>query len=226
MSKNNFYFAGFCLAIGTIALILQFNVAVDYWTTRGLSLSAAIGQHFSYYTIITNTFACICFAGVFARKKSRVRKFLLSKSFLSTITVNLLFVAIAYNVLLRHLWNPEGVEFYVNEILHSVMPVIFIFFYYLFVPPDKLKWHCIFSWLIIPLNYIVIIMMRGELTGFYPYPFLEPARLGYVCVFTNIVLLFTGYMGLSLVFISIDRNDRVIGRLRHFFFPDVYQNKS
>ena len=215
MNKSNLFFAATSFALGILALIFQFNFAIDYWMASGLSLWAAVGQYFSYYTIIINTFACICLTLIFANKKSRVRKFLISKSILSVVVVNLLFVAIGYNLLLRNLWHPVGIEFYINEILHSIMPVMFIIFYYLFVPAGKLKRSNIFSWLLLPLTYLIVILIRGELTGFYPYPFLEPYHSGYRSVFFYVITLLIGYFGISLIFISVE-NNRKLNKLRKF----------
>ena len=48
-------------------------------------------------------------------------------------------------------------------------------------------------------------MIRGAMTGRYPYHFLDAGLLGYPRTALNIVLLLAAFLGVSFVFVAIAR---------------------
>jgi len=91
----------------------------------------------------------------------------------------------------------------VDELLHSVIPLLFIIQWYLYAPKEGLKWKNIFLWLMYPLLYLIYTLFRGYLSGFYPYPFINVTELGYSRVFINCIGLLIVFLFLSLLFIGI-----------------------
>jgi hypothetical protein len=113
-------------------------------------------------------------------------------------------VGLVYNFVLRSLWDPQGIQWAVDEMLHSVLPVLFVVYWWLFVAVRRLRWKTIPGWMLYPLFYCVFVMMRGASSGFYPYPFLDPVAVGYREVMWTIggmILLFF-VVALALVWIS------------------------
>jgi hypothetical protein len=206
MFENKKIFAALALIIGFSALTLQMYFSIVYWMENGMTFWEALGQHFSYYTILINLLVCLCFVAVLAGGKSQTGKLFFRKSIFAMAAINIIFVAIAYNLLLRDLWHPIGLQFIVNEVLHSIMPVLFILFYILYMTDDTLQMKNIYLWLLFPVIYAFIILIRGAYTGFYPYPFLEVNKLQYSLVLKNILFLLFGYFILSWFFILLDRN--------------------
>jgi hypothetical protein len=91
----------------------------------------------------------------------------------------------------------------VDELLHSVIPLLFLFLWIFLMRKSFLKWNSFFPWLIYPLCYLFYILIRGAFSGFYPYPFVDVKKLGYSNVLINslgITLLFTV---LFLLFIAL-----------------------
>ena len=56
------------------------------------------------------------------------------------ITASIIIVEMVYNVLLRQLWQPEGVNLILDIVLHDIMPVSFVLFWWFNVPKDNLRW--------------------------------------------------------------------------------------
>jgi hypothetical protein len=205
MNNNNLTFPVITFLISITAIVLQFYFAIVYWTQYGLTVIGSIGQYFSYYTILKNILASISIFAALSKKKSLLRNIFLQKRVLFGINVNLVFVGIAYSVLLRNLWTPNGLQFIVNEVLHSLMPVLFLIFIFLYRTDVKLKWRSVFNWQLYPVTYAIIIMVRGKVTGLYPYPFLDVNNLGFSKVLLNILLLLLCILILSLIFLFVDR---------------------
>jgi hypothetical protein len=84
----------------------------------------------------------------------------------------------------------------VDELLHTAIPLLFLGFWIIFAPKDELLWKDIWSWLIYPIVYMLFILIRGSLSNFYPYPFINIKVLGLNKVLTN-------SMGIALTFIVV-----------------------
>jgi hypothetical protein len=114
-------------------------------------------------------------------------------------------VGIVYNVILRSLWDPQGLQRCVDEALHTVQPLLFFIFWLLFVPKKELQWKHAFIWLFYPFAYIFYLLVSGPFTGFYPYPFADVNKLGYTAAMLNGVLIIAAFFILSLLLIGVSR---------------------
>ena len=80
-----------------------------------------------------------------------------------------------------------------DELLHLVIPVLFILYWLLYAPKKDLAWKQLPSWLIYPAAYMLYTIVHGAITNYYPYPFVDVAVLGYPVAMRNaagVVLLF------------------------------------
>ena len=67
---------------------------------------------------------------------------------------------------------------WVNIVTHIILP-IYVIADWLYQPPrTKLQIKYIMVWLVWPLAYVLYTLIRGGITGWYPYPFLNPAHVG------------------------------------------------
>ncbi len=70
------------------------------------------------------------------------------------------------------------VNFFSYFTLHYLMPVVVVA-EWLFQPPKAmLSFQQSLYWLVYPLVYLVYSLIRGPISGFYAYPFLNPAKIG------------------------------------------------
>lgn len=208
MAKRS-YLLKICLAImaifGWFALIAQFYI---YITTTQTSIPETIIRYFSYFTILTNLLVTICSTTLLFQSGSTGITFFSRQKTLTAITVYILVVGIIYNLILRFLWNPRGLQKIVDEILHTVIPLLFLTFWIVFVTRERLKARDLLPWLIYPLSYIIFILIRGAFSGFYPYPFVNVTQLGLNKVLVNLVCIAGAFILLSLLFIFIGNRRR------------------
>ena len=83
----------------------------------------------------------------------------------------------------------RGLQKVVDELLHTVIPILCLIFWWNYVRSQKLVWGNAYAWLIYPLLYILCILIRGAASGFYPYPFINVVALGHEKVLINSGLL-------------------------------------
>jgi hypothetical protein len=67
---------------------------------------------------------------------------------------------------------------WVNFVHHYLMPVVVVADWLYQPPKAKLAVRQLGYWLIYPLVYVTYSLIRGAIVGFYPYPFLNPAKAG------------------------------------------------
>lgn len=199
---NKYYASVIGAAICWFALIFQLYLIFQNRTTSAVE---ALMRYFTFYTILTNILVAVSFtAEVIHKNKNQL--FFTQPSSLAATVVYISVVGLVYNVVLRFAWEPTGLQRVVDELLHLINPVYFILYWLILVPKIKLKWSKLFSWLLYPAIYLVIIMVRGAFTKYYPYPFVNMATLGYQKVAINCVFVLLAFMFFSLLIIVISRS--------------------
>lgn len=188
-----------------LSLGLQFYLTATLSIERGLGLWVGTARYFGYFTILTNILVALAFTVPLVQPRSRAGRFFSHPNVRSAIAVYITVVGVAYSLLLRHVWNPEGWQLLADRMLHDVSPVMYVVFWVLFVPKSTLRWRNLPAWLIYPLGYLIAALIRGAIFKWYPYPFLEVDKLRYPQVFLNVVMLFIGFCVVGAVFISIAR---------------------
>jgi hypothetical protein len=129
---------------------------------------------FSYFTNISNILgaALFIYCGLRGDVDSVVVDMLRGAA-----TVYLATTGIVYNLLLTGeavgVLNP-----WINALVHGIMPLAAVADWLLFPPKNKLSLSRTWKWLLFPAAYMVYSLIRGSVTDFYPYPFLNPAKTG------------------------------------------------
>ena len=171
----------------------------------GASLLGGLVSFFSFFTVLTNLLVAVVLTWELTLRPSAVRRWFLLPSIRSGVAVSIALVSLAYNLLLRHLWQPEGWQFVADELLHDMVPVLYIAYWWRCVPKGSLRLGHIGLWMIYPLVYFAYVLLRGDLLAAYPYPFIDVASLGYPQVFINAGGILAGFVGIALGVVGLDR---------------------
>ena len=185
-------------------VIQQYLIFYSRWES-GASLMGGLVNFFSFFTVLTNTLAVVVLSYALVRRDSPAKRFFLAPGISSGITVSILVVGLAYNLLLRHLWQPEGFQFIADELLHDVMPVLFFIYWWQCVPKGNLHLRHIAGWVIYPLVYFAYVLLRGDLLGQYQYPFIDVGTLGYPQVFVNAGGILAGFVAIAGAVVGLDK---------------------
>ncbi|AWM15123.1 hypothetical protein DI487_15525 [Flavobacterium sediminis] len=182
------------LGLGWFAIITQFILMIQ---NRQASIAESIIRFFSFFTILTNLLVTL----FFTIKALNITTFKLfhKKETPTALTSFILIVGIVYTIVLRKIWDPKGLQLIVDELLHTVIPLYMFLYWLLYTHRSRLSLPKVFQWLLYPVCYISFILIRGTLSGFYPYPFLNVTTIGYQKTLLNIGIILV----LILVTISI-----------------------
>lgn len=206
MDRNETKVPAFYLAIlavlGWFALIAQLYLII---VNRIDSVGVTIIRYFSFFTILTNIIVAVCATVLLLKSVGKWDNFFSKPATLTAITVYIAIVGGVYNALLRYLWQPKGLQYVVDELLHTIIPLMFIFLWRIYVNVSSLKYKDVWPWLIYPLLYVIYIAIRGALTNEYPYPFIDVTKLGYSIVAINCVGLLLAFLGLSLLLVVVGK---------------------
>ncbi|MDQ0650506.1 Pr6Pr family membrane protein [Pseudomonas cedrina] len=190
---------------GWVGLVIQqYLIFYSRWES-GASLLGGLINFFSFFTVLTNTLAVVVLSYAWVARDSAAKRFFSGPVISSGIAVSILVVGLAYNLLLRHLWQPEGFQFIADELLHDVMPVLFFIYWWRCVPKGSLRLKHIAGWVVYPLVYFGYALLRGDLLGQYQYPFIDVLTLGYPQVFVNAGGILAGFVVIALMVLGLDR---------------------
>ncbi|MGW3996154.1 Pr6Pr family membrane protein [Amycolatopsis sp. NPDC004772] len=96
---------------------------------------------------------------------------------------------IVYQVALAGLYDLHGLSLVSDTMLHKVTPLLFVLGWLLVGPRGAVTWRTVWWSLLYPLAWLAFTLPRGAVDGFYPYPFVDAATLGYGQVALNCVFI-------------------------------------
>jgi hypothetical protein len=177
------------------ALIAQLVLMLQ---SREVGIPETLVRFFSFFTILTNTLVALLYTG-------RLLNITITQKIgkLTAVTSYILIVGIVYQFLLRHLWHPTGLQWAVDELLHTAIPLLVTIFWYLFEEKSPLHYRQISGWLIYPLVYFVYVLLRGLSSGYYPYPFIDASKLGMGPALLNGLLILVFFVVVQVVLIIV-----------------------
>jgi hypothetical protein len=170
---------------------------------REAGILETVIRFFSFFTILTNILVALFFTAKVLDSFGKRFTFFKKESTFIAVTTFILVVGLVYQFVLRDIWKPTGIQLIVNELLHSVIPVFFLLYWILFSSKEKVLLKEVAPWLMYPLVYLLIVLVRGLRSNYYPYPFLNISAIGISQVLINSVLvtvLFLMVMGILVLF--------------------------
>lgn len=220
--RQRVYYAVVGAILSWLGLGIELFVTVERSLSRGRSLEHALMVFFSFFTILTNLLVAFAFTAVALQSKgSKGSKgsnktiagkdrtapwSLFSRPFiLGGIAPSIALVGIVYNLMLRQLWHPTGWGRVADELLHVIVPLGFVIYWFLCVPKAELRWRDCLTWALYPILYLVYALIHGAQSGVYAYPFIDVAAIGYGAVMVNSVGILLGFLIMALFFIAFDR---------------------
>jgi hypothetical protein len=112
---------------------------------------------------------------------------------------------IVYHAVLARDADFHGWGAVANFLLHTATPVVGVLGWLLFGPRGLTDWRIVGWSIVYPLVWLVFTLVRGEPTGFYPYPFVNVDEHGYGRVLLNCLLVAVLFLALAAGATALDR---------------------
>ena len=187
--------AALLAALTWLALLVQFGIYLPSGP------GYAITKFLTFFTILTNLLVALVCTAFARRRLATALRFFARPSVAGAAASYIVIVSIVYNILLRGNWNPTGLQNVVDIVLHNVIPLAYVLFWFFFIPHGPLPWRSAFWWLCYPLAFALY-------NAFYSlwlpnaYPFLDVHAPEYIFIVLGLTLAF---LLVGLLFIAIDR---------------------
>jgi hypothetical protein len=205
VSSRGRWFSIVVAAIAWFAVLLQCYLTLATTVQNGRSIGAGVISFLGYFTVITNLLIGISLTLPLAAPESRLGKFFLRPDIMTCVATSILFVGLSYHFLLRNVWHPQGLHLLANDLLHYVIPVLYLIYWWLLVPKTALRWSQPFIWGVYPGAYLVYALIRGLFLGTYPYGFIDVSVIGYQRTMLNAFGLLFVFFVLGLLLVTTSR---------------------
>jgi hypothetical protein len=198
-------FEALAAACGAFALSLQLVLSIGMALEGGRSVAHGLLMYFGYFTILTNLLATLALAAAVRLVPGRQPGFLARPVVVTTITAAIVIVGVTYHLVLRQLWNPAGWMWVADVLLHYVLPLAFAVHWARSIPRRVLRWRDVGACLGYPTAYLAYALLRGAMTGLWPYPFIDVGVLGAARVAWNSVWMFVAFAAVAALLVAFNR---------------------
>jgi len=185
-----------------VAVLIQYATFIS-GTSEGVALATL--RYFSYFTITTNCLVAVGWGAAAFAPQTALGQFFSKDTIRTAVTSYIVLVGVIYHVLLAAIHDPQGISWYANHLLHTLVPLA-VFLEWLFLSGERtIRFGHIISWQVYPVVYTAYTLVKGAITGFYPYPFLDVNELGYSGVSIQLVGLIITFMVTCAIFVAIGK---------------------
>ncbi len=188
---------------GWFAIFLQLYLNLSI--KNDVSFWGKLVNFISYFTILTNLLVAFSLTEILINPSWGWGRFFLKPAVASALVVYISIVGLVYFFALRKLWDPQGWQFVADAILHYAVPVMYPTYWLFFVQKGRLVWKYSLIWLIYPALYFSYLLIRGSITGLYPYPFVDVNKLGFAGAMLNALQILCAFIIMGLLIIGIDK---------------------
>jgi FAD binding domain of DNA photolyase len=181
-------------AIAWFALVAQLFISIQLNAARGGSVATGIWMYFAFFTVTTNLLVALTLTTSILAPNSRIGRFLGQPASITGATASIILVGIVYNTLLGHLYHQQGWRIVTDLLMHDVVQILTIAYWWISVPRGSVPWKSAACWALYPVAYFAYATARGLATGFYPYYFLNVSQLGIGWVLLNAIGVFAAFL--------------------------------
>lgn len=199
----DYRYRAICAAIAWATLVAKF--AVELTSGEHAGIAGTILHYASFFTHLSIVLVAIAFTAPLLAPKNPVRTFFEQPAPRAAIALYIAIVAIVHHVLLADLEVRQGWSAATNLMLHTIVPALYWVDWLIFAPKRPMLFRSIPYWLIYPAVYALWALIKGHMTGAYPYPFLNMVELGLIGVTINIVGFVALFSVGAAMFISLGR---------------------
>lgn len=178
------------------------NILLDEEGQADAETPERVLRFFSYFTVQANIVLAVGAATLAAnlwRDGSGWRVLRLDGVLGITVT-GLIFVTVLLPIV-----EVSGLAAWTNAGMHYVSPILGLGGWLFFGPRPRVDVATAGKALIWPMAWLAYTLVLGELTDWYPYPFVDVNEHGYGRVVVNIVVIFALGLALLLAFRVLDR---------------------
>jgi len=167
-----------------------------------VGLEVRFARLFSYFTVLSNILVGVTsvMLAIRPQRDSAVWRVVRLDALLGIIATGVVF-----HLLLAPILDLAGWAYVATLGFHYATPILAVAVWLIFGPrptmsASTLAWACLW-----PAAWLLFTFVRGEATGWYPYPFLDAGKLGLATALINSGLVLVGAAVVAAVLLLVDR---------------------
>jgi len=95
---------------------------------------------------------------------------------------------------------------WVNAVVHQIVPVVMILDFLIVPLAHRISFRQSLVWIVYPLLWLAYTLIRAQIVGWYPYPFLNPAESGgWLGVAAICVVILIGFVAACWLMTAVGR---------------------
>jgi hypothetical protein len=184
-----------------VGLVVQVSVTAgletglfDTSTERALNV-------FAFFTIQSNIIVGAT-SLLLALKPDRMSTTFRLARLTGIVAITITFVV--FHAVLKKLIDLESWALVADNILHTIVPVLAVVGWLMYGPRSLTSRRIVWLAVAFPVAWCLFTLIRGELVGWYPYPFIDVDALGYGKVLVNCVWVAVLYVGVAAGLTTLD----------------------
>jgi hypothetical protein len=166
---------------------------------------ARLGRFVLYFTVQSNALVALS-AATLARDPSRDGPGWRGLRLAAVVGITI--TAVVHFVLLRPLLELDGLDLLADTLLHKIVPVLAVGAWLIWGPRPRIDGRAIGLALLWPFAWLALTFVVRGLTGWVPYPFLDPDEDGWGAVVVACVGITVLFLAVSAAAHALDRKMR------------------
>lgn len=198
--------SGVVAAVCLLGVLLQIVSSAVNPSERFPTGAASAANIFSFFTILTNLLLGVTSLLLargrppFGSRGGTVLRVLHLDAILGIAVTG-----VVYHLVLAPLDDPRGLAAVANFLLHTAAPVLGVVGWLVVGPRGLTTLRTVLLAAVYPVAWFAVTLVRGAVIGWYPYPFVNVAVLGYGRVALNSLVVAVLFLGLGFGALAVDR---------------------
>jgi hypothetical protein len=181
---------------GWAGLILQVALVIE----RDHGLLPALWRLSLFFTILSNLVVAVIYSAI-ALGSRRLRHPRLIAGLALTMTL----VGAVFELMLRRALHLSGWRTVTNGLLHDAVPLLAAGAWLFLAEKGRLRPRDPWLIAIFPIVYLGYALLRGSTGGFYPYPFIDPGKKGWLGVGLYVLGISATFLIVGHLMVLLDR---------------------
>jgi Na+-driven multidrug efflux pump len=190
--------------VALVALVLQLVLVVRggrvLEEAHPPPMSLRLLRFVAYFTVQSNILVLVSTAAL-ARDPDRCRRGF--RALRTAAVTGIAVTGLVHWFLLRPLLDLHGADYGADKLLHVVVPALAVAGWLLFGPRPRMTTRSSLVASAWPLGWLLVILVQGAASGWYPYPFLDHREHGWghvLVVCAGIFVLWFALIGLEVLY--------------------------
>lgn len=197
-------FAALVVLLALAALGLQYGLLLRL-SAAADGVGYATIRFFSYFTVLSNILVVLAAGSAVAGGRVPLARFFARPRVLAGVALYIGVTGVVYVAILRHLWQPQGAQWWADTGLHYAVPLLYLGWWLSGPGHGALRWRDLPRWLVFPLLYLLWCLLRGAWMHEYPYPFIDVDAIGLSAALRNAAGVLLLFLAGGVLLIGADR---------------------